>query len=209
MQNEGQIHATGSWAGKRAGMLAAFVFWQLACLLTYILLVMPAQAQSQMVEVSQVRAAYLYNFVKFVEWPPVAYQSVDAPAVICIVGDARTSSVLELATLAKKANGRRVEARQPRSANEFKSCHVLFIGFSDKPRISAILRSVKDSNVLTIGQTDGFISLGGMINLVEKDGNIGLEIDPKATEEAGLKVSSRLLVISRIVNGPFREGGPQ
>jgi hypothetical protein len=170
---------------------------------------MPAQAQSQMVEVSQVRAAYLYNFVKFVEWPPVAYQSVDAPAVICIVGDARTSSVLELATLAKKANGRRVEARQPRSANEFKSCHVLFIGFSDKPRISAILRSVKDSNVLTIGQTDGFISLGGMINLVEKDGNIGLEIDPKATEEAGLKVSSRLLVISRIVNGPFREGGPQ
>ncbi|HTT33447.1 MAG TPA: YfiR family protein [Methylomirabilota bacterium] len=156
---------------------------------------------------SQVKAAYLYNFVKLVEWPSDAFQSTGDPAVICVIGDDRTGEVLQQAVVGRRANGRRVEARRPRSANEFRACQVLFIGFSDKDRIAGILRGLHNSNVLTVGQADQFLSLGGMINLVERNGTIELEIDPEATDAAGLKVSSRLMVVSRIVTHQHRGGG--
>jgi len=163
-------------------------------------------SQSQTAEVSEVKAAYLYNFVKFVEWPPEAFHGADDPALICVVGDDRTGEVLQKTVVARKANGRRVEASHPRSASEFRACQVLFIGFSDNDRITGILRSLHDSNVLTVGQTDQFLSLGGMINLALRKGTIELEIDPEATDTAGLKVSSRLMVVSRIVSNRRRGG---
>jgi len=112
----------------------------------------------------------------------------------------RTSAALERAIVGKKANGRRIEAMNPRSANEFRLCNVLFIGFTDKGRIVPILHSIAGSGVLAVGQADTFLSLGGMINLLQKDGTGTLEIDPKTTDSAGLKVSSRLLVVALVVN---------
>ena len=165
-------------------------------------------AFAQTAEVSQVKAAYLYNFTKYVEWPPDTFHSADDPAVICVAGDDRTGKILEQVTLGRKANGRRVQARNPRSVNELRSCQVLFIGFEDKERITGILRNLHDSRVLLVGQTDQFLSLGGMINLVQKNGSIELEIDAKVTEAAGLKISSRLLFVSRIVSNERPVGGP-
>ena len=97
--------------------------------------------------------------------PREYFGNPDDPAVICVVGDERTSDVLEPAVSGKKANGRPVEARRPHSPAEFKSCHVLFIGFSDKERIAQLLNELQRSSVLTVGQSDQFIRLGGMINL--------------------------------------------
>ena len=165
--------------------------------------------QTPTAEVSQVKAAYLYNFAKFVDWPSETYRSADDPAVICVIGDDRTSVALGRAIVGKRANGRRIEAMSPRSTDEFKSCNVLFIGFADKGRIVPILRSLAGSRVLAVGQADIFLSLGGMINLLEKEGTITLEIDPKATNSAGLKISSRLLVVARIVNDERAVAGPQ
>ena len=165
--------------------------------------------QEQIAEVSQVKAAYLYNFAKFVEWPSETFRSADDPAVICVIGDDRTSVALARAIVGKKANGRRIEAMSPRSADEFKMCNVLFIGFTDKGRIVPILHSLTGSRVLAVGQADIFLSLGGMINLLEKNGTITLEIDPKTTDSAGLKVSSRLLVVARVVNDEHVVAGPR
>jgi YfiR/HmsC-like len=106
-----------------------------------------------------------------------------------------------------KANGRPVEARRPRSPDEFKSCHVLFIGFSDKERIAQLLNRLQRSSVLTVGQSDQFIRLGGMINLALKNTTIELEIDPAASNAVGLKISSRLLVVARLVKAPDQGGG--
>jgi YfiR/HmsC-like len=164
--------------------------------------------QAQTAEVSQVKAAYLYNFAKFVEWPPDAFRGSEDPAVICVIGDDRTSAALERAIVGKKANGRRIEAMNPRSTNEFRTCNVLFIGFTDKGRIVPILHSIAGSSVLAVGQADMFLSLGGMINLLQKDGTVTLEIDPKATDSAGLKVSSRLLVVARVVTNERAVEGP-
>lgn len=181
---------------------------RIICLLLSILLVHSMPAFAQTAEVSQVKAAYLYNFTKYVEWPPDAFHSADDPAVICVIGDDRTGKILDQVTVGKKANGRRVEARSPRSMNELRACQVLFIGFESKDRIAGILRNLRDSNVLVVGQADQFLSLGGMINLVPKNGAIELEIDTKATDAAGLKVSSRLLFVSRIVSDQRPAGGP-
>jgi hypothetical protein len=169
----------------------------------------PLRASAQSVEESRVKAAYLYNFAKFVEWPPEVFRNPEAPAVICVVGDERTSDVLEPAVSGKKANGRPVEARRPHSSAEFKSCHVLFIGFSDKERIAQLLNQLQRSSVLTVGQSEQFIPLGGMINLAFKDTTIELEIDPEASTAVGLKISSRLLVVAQLVKGRRRTGGEQ
>jgi len=166
------------------------------------------QLSAQTVEDSRVKAAYLYNFAKFVEWPAGAFRSADDPTVICVVGDERTSDVLESAMNGKKAAGKLVEARKPRSSSEMKSCHVLFIGFSDKQRIAQLLNQLQGASVLTVGQSDQFLSLGGMINLALKDSRIDLEIDPDASSAVGLKISSRLLVVGRIVRAARVGGQP-
>jgi YfiR/HmsC-like len=127
--------------------------------------------------------------------------------VICVVGDLRTSEVLEPAVSGKRANGRPVEARRPHSAAEFKSCQVLFIGFSDKESIAQLLNGLQRSSVLTVGQSDQFIPLGGMINLALRNSTIELEIDPDASNAAGLKISSRLLVVARLIKPPDQRGG--
>jgi hypothetical protein len=162
---------------------------------------------AQTVEESRVKAAYLYNFAKFVEWPSGAFRTPADPAVICIVGDDRTSDVLEPAISGKKANGRRVEARRPHSSAEFKSCHILFIAFSDRERIAQLLNELQGSSVLTIGQSGQFIPLGGMINLALNHATIELEIDPEASNAVGLKISSRLLVVARLVKTQPQAGG--
>ena len=164
------------------------------------------QLSAQTVEDSRVKAAYLYNFAKFVEWPPKAFRGAEDPTVICVVGDERTSDVLESGLNGKKAGGKLVEARRPHSSSEMRSCHVLFIGFSDKQRIAQLLNQVQGASVLTVGQSDQFLALGGMINLVLRDNRIELEIDPDASSAAGLKISSRLLVVGRLV-GASRVGG--
>jgi YfiR/HmsC-like len=165
------------------------------------------QAWTQMVEESQVKAAYLYNFVKFVEWPPGVFRDPAGPAVICVVGDPHMSNLLEQAVSSKKANGRPVETRRPHLSAEFKSCQIVFIAFSDKDRIAEILDRLRGASVLTVGQSNEFIPLGGMINMAIQNSRITLEIDPEASTAVGLKISSRLLVVARLVAGSHGTGG--
>jgi hypothetical protein len=148
----------------------------------------------------------LYNFAKFVEWPPASFSSVDDPLIICSVGDARLAEILQQTARGKQAQGRSIEVRQVSGAGEFKACRILWIAFPDKERISPILRSVQSASVLTVGQSDEFIRLGGTINLARNENSIELEINPKAAETAGLKISSRLLAVSRVVASPSGGG---
>jgi hypothetical protein len=170
------------------------------------LLFCAAVAQVRQADEDRVKAAYLYNFAKFVEWPPASFSSVDDPLIICSVGDARLAEILQQTARGKQAQGRSIEVRQVSGAGEFKACRILWIAFPDKERISPILRSVQSASVLTVGQSDEFIRLGGTINLARNENSIELEINPKAAETAGLKISSRLLAVSRVVASPSGGG---
>lgn len=162
-------------------------------------LTLATQMNAQTVEESQVKAAYLYNLAKFVEWPAAVFPHPDDPVVICVVGDEHTGDVLGNSIHGKKANGRPIQMRPARSREEFKSCHILFVGFSEKDRIADVLHPLRGSSVLTVGQSPDFLPLGGMINLAHRDSTIELEIDPEVPNLVGLKVSSRLLFVARIV----------
>ncbi len=189
---------------KLAGIKRVFA---IGVLITNVCFSLSAPTSAQTVEESRVKAAYLYNFAKFVDWPSGVFRNPNDPAVICVVGDERTRDVLESAVIGKKANGRPVEARVPQSSAEFKSCQVLFIGFSDKERIAQVLDGLHGSSVLTVGQSGHFIQLGGMINLALNNATIELEIDPEASNAVGLKISSRLLVVARLVKAVPQAGG--
>ena len=169
--------------------------------------IVAAQVAAQQVEDSQVKAAYLYNFAKFVEWPAARFQHPDDPVVICILGDERTTDVLEHSIPGRKANGRSIQAVRPRTGVDLASCHILFIGFSDKRRVTEALRQMRGLSVLTVGQNSDFMELGGMINLAPRDGTIELEINPEKSNLVGLKISSRLLIVARIVSAKGAQGG--
>ena len=208
--SRGRCHKAEESRLSRFGKIALIPrTFSIDLLLLGVALCFAVQTSAQAVEESQVKAAYLYNFTKFVEWPSGVFRNPDDPAVICVIGDERTSDVLESAVVGKKANGRPVKARRPHFPAEFDSCQILFIGFPDKERIAQLLHALHRSSVLTVGQSDEFIPLGGMINLAIKNTTIELEIDPGASNAAGLKISSRLLVVARLVNVAGQPGGPR
>jgi hypothetical protein len=194
------MHATLACHSMKRG-LAIGVFAVIVCLGS------AGHLSAQMAEQSQVEAAYLYNLAKFVEWPAKLFPDAENPVVICVIGDERLSNVLAQAVLGRKAQGRSVEARHPKSGTDFKLCHILFIGFDDKERIAEALSGTRGSGVLTVGQSSQFLALGGMINLALKNAKVELEIDPEASNAEGLKISSRLLVIARVAKFPRPEGG--
>ena len=165
----------------------------------------PAMAQA--VEQTQVEAAYLYNFAKFVEWPPETFRDPEGRVLICVVGDEHVSSVLEKSLAGKKVNQRPVEARNPHASADLKPCHIVFIAYSDRERIAETLKELRGLDALTVGRSSLFLPLGGMINLAFKHDTIELEIDLEASNAVGLKISSRLLVVARLVKARPAGGG--
>jgi hypothetical protein len=166
-----------------------------------------AQIQGQTVEDTELKAAYLYNFAKFVEWPAGVFSNPTTPLAICVIGDEHMSEVLERVVFGKKLSGRPLETRRPRSQKDFKFCHIMFVGFTDKEHTVEILDALRGSSVLTVGQNQQFLPLGGMINLALDHSTIRLEIAPQASQAAGLKISSRLLAVARTVNSGHAAGG--
>jgi hypothetical protein len=179
--------------------------WYKAGLILCLLLA-SAAGQVQSADEDRVKAAYLYNFAKFVEWPATSFAGTDSSMLICSIGDERLTEALQQTARGKQAQGRSIEIKEVAGVYELRSCRILLIAFHDKERIAPILRSVQLANILTVGQSEEFIRLGGIINLTRHEKNIELEINPKAAETAGLKISSRLLAVSRVVASPSGGG---
>jgi hypothetical protein len=169
--------------------------------------IVAAQIHGQTVEDTEVKAAYLYNFAKFVEWPAGVFSNPTTPLAICVIGDEHMSEVLERVVFGKKLSGRPLEIRRPQSQKDFKFCHIMFVGFTDKEHTVEILDVLRGSSVLTVGQDHQFLPLGGMINLTLDHSVIRLEIAPQASQAVGLKISSRLLAVARTVNSGHAGGG--
>lgn len=168
----------------------------------------PARPQLPQTDEDRVKAGYLFNFARFVDWPAESWPRADGSILICSIGDDRLAEVLQQVVVGKQANGRRIETRRISSSQEGRSCHILLIGFHNQQRALEMLHGLQDAKVLTVGQVDGFTDLGGMINLVRTARTVELEINPKAAEAAGLKISSRLLAVSRVVTPSRRKGRP-
>jgi len=161
--------------------------------------VLAAAAQGQSVTEYQVKAAFLFNFARFVEWPADAFPSADSALQICVLGQDPFGREFEQVIVDKTVSGHRIEIAHPDGVPQARSCQILFIAASEKARLASILQRLKGTSVLIVGDTPGFAALGGAINFVIDDGRVRFEINLKAAELAHLKISARLLTVAKVV----------
>ena len=146
-----------------------------------------------------VKLAFLYNFTKFVEWPSDSYRDPGAPLVICIVGHDPFSPDLEGELRTRTVGGHPVEVRTLRPTDTLSVCHIVFVPVTEKDQAARIVRGLKGSSTLTVGETEGFAVLGGIINLTVEENKLHFEVNQLAADRAGLKISSKLLSMAKIV----------
>jgi len=142
----------------------------------------------------QVKAAFLYNFLKFVDWPS---DGMNSAATIClgVLGKDPFDDALD-SIRGKAAKGRKVVVVRFRSVEEVKGCDLLFICASEKGRLPHILRSIHNTRMLTVADQEGFCEAGGMINLVFVKNRVGFEVNVQAANRARLRISSQLLKLA-------------
>ncbi len=148
----------------------------------------------------QIKAAYLYNFAKFVEWPSPAGELPD-PIVVGVLGKDPFGPVLEETLLGKSVNGRPFVVRRFASLKALKPCQILFISSSEKGSLTEIFKGVENQGVLTVGETERFARLGGIINFTLEENKVHFEINLDAATRSGLKISSQLLKLGRVMRG--------
>jgi hypothetical protein len=165
---------------------------------TFALLCGIGAAQAQVASESQVKAAFLYNFTKFVQWPAEAFATSQAPLVVCV--PARDVPGVALESIeGKQAQGRELRVRRVVRLDEARTCHVLFIPEALEAHSADWLRAVRLLPVLTVGESDGFAESGGVIGFVSREDRVQFEINPEAAARANLRVSSQLLRLATIV----------
>lgn len=157
-----------------------------------LVLLLPGMAAAQAPEYA-LKAAFLFNFVKFVEWPPAAFAGDRAPMTICVYGDDPFGRTLDALVAGERAGERSLQVRRPDSFAGLEGCHVLFVSRSKKDRLEEVLAQVQGEPVLTVGDTDGFLRAGGVINFVLEGSKVRFLIDQAAAERNGLRISSKLM----------------
>lgn len=165
----------------------------------FVLSSLPATAAWAQSE-DQVKAAFLFNFARYVEWPPGAFGSGDAPVRICMIGTDGFSSVVAKAVSGKSVGDRAVEVDTPAALSSTTGCHILYVGDDADVAASEVAAQVSGASVFTVADRDGFAADGGIANFIRADNKIRFEINPGAAKEAGLKISSRLLRLATVVD---------
>ncbi|HTM49610.1 MAG TPA: YfiR family protein [Bryobacteraceae bacterium] len=143
----------------------------------------------------QVKAAFLYNFVKFVEWPATVAEQRGS-IVMCVIGKDPFGDALTNVVEGKKVNGRGIEIRKITEVAAAASCHVLFISGSENARLPEITKAVRVWSVLTVGEYPKFTQQGGIVNFLMDGHRVRFQINARAAVDAGLKISSKLMELS-------------
>jgi hypothetical protein len=145
----------------------------------------------------EVKAAYLFNFAKFVKWRSAARQ--DTAFQICVLGDDPFGDVLQKTVEGEKIDGRGVQAKRIKSVAEASGCSIVFVSSSERAKLRSILAQLSSTGALTVSDLLNFTETGGMIQFVAEEHRIRFEVNLAATEHAGLNVSSELLRVASAV----------
>ena len=148
---------------------------------------------------SDVQAAYLFNFVRFVEWPDSAFSDDSAPVRICVLGETDFVEVARASIDGKTVKDRRVVVEPTVDVVGSRDCHILFMDRTRGADESEVLSTLARRSVLTVSERDGFAKRGGVANFVTVDDKVRFVINKKAADAAGLKISSKLLRIAQVV----------
>jgi len=172
------------WSGLLAWLLASAVI---------------AGAQPAQMKEYQVKAAFLFNFAQFVDWPETAFPQADTPLTIGVLGDEPFGGALDEIVRGEQVHGRTLRVQHCRRVEEAAGCHVLFISRSESGRLEQIVGSLRGRSILTVGDSEDFVQRGGMISFINERNKIRLRINRDLAAGAGLTISSKLLRVAEIV----------
>jgi hypothetical protein len=150
----------------------------------------------------QIKAAFLYNFAKFIEWPASTFRNPKQPIGICVFGRDPFGPALEEALYGKSIGSRSVFLARAHQIPELAGCQVVFISAQESSHVTEILHSLRGHSTLLVGESEGFASSGGAIQFVLDQKRVRFAINPDAANRAGLKISSKLLALATIVRDP-------
>ncbi len=165
------------------------IFWVCACL----------QVAAQSPSEYQLKAAFIYNFLQFVEWPAETLQTPGSPIILEILGDDPFGAEIDKAFQNKTVNGHPVVIQRHKIFDSHRLCHVVFICKSERDRSPQIVENIGNRSIFSIGDFEDFADRGGVVNFLNEEGKLRFEINLAAVKRARLQVSSKLLRLARIV----------
>lgn len=148
----------------------------------------------------QIKAAFLFNFAKFVDWPPDAFPSDKSPITLCVFRHDPFGSALDEIIQGKTINNRAILARRTNELPDLKPCQLVFVDKEADKGLSDVLNSLKGTSALVVGESEGFAERGGGIQFFLEDNKLRFAINVDAIQRARLNVSSKLLALARIVH---------
>lgn len=150
----------------------------------------------------RVKAAYLYRFCEYVEWPEAVFADAASPLVIGILGDGRIAENLAEIVAGRQVSGRAIDVRRLRAGDSIKGVHVLFITRSQDRNLAAVLAEARLQSTLTITEWEEFDPAGSIINFIVVDDRVRFDIALEPAKRSNLRISSRLLNVARnVING--------
>ncbi|MEP7156300.1 MAG: YfiR family protein [Betaproteobacteria bacterium] len=160
------------------------------------LLTMPAFGQAERNLERGVKAAFLYKFAGYVEWPAGSAPAADAPLVIAVAHEAALADVLERLVPGRRIGNHPILVRRVKDGESLAGIHILFIGATEKARTASLIRAAQAQPTLVVTELENGLALGSGINFVLIDGRVRFEASAEAVEKSGLKLSSRLLSVA-------------
>lgn len=148
----------------------------------------------------QLKAAFLFNFAKFIDWPATNFSSPQSPFIICILGTDPFGHAMDDVLRDKSIDNRPVVISRLKNITEAKQCHMVFVSQSETARLADIIQELRGARILLVGESDGFAAAGGMIQFTREDNHVRFLINSDAADRAGLKVSSKLLSLARVIH---------
>jgi hypothetical protein len=162
------------------------------------LLAPPGHAQVTSAEEDALKAAFVYNFMTFTEWPVAAFATDQAPFVLCVAGTTSLGQAFD-ALAGKAIRGRPIAVQRIASLETARQCQVLYLENVDTRTAGFLASSLGGASVLTVSDSEEFALNGGIITLLKNNNRIAFEINVDAAARAGLKLSSKLLSLAKIV----------
>ena len=162
-----------------------------------------APARAAQVGESDVKAAYLFNFTRFVEWPG-DIPAPSEPFRLCVVADGTMTALIERTMRGEAVKGRTSATAVPASIEEARRCQILFVGRTEMSRVRPMLAALRDHPVLTVSDAARFADTGGMIEFVRVDENVRFRVNLEAAKRSRISISSRLLRVAVDVVGATR-----
>jgi hypothetical protein len=196
-------------ATSRGRYVAAWHRWMLALPLLCTILSAPRSgvAEPRLALEYQDKAAFLYNFAKFVDWPSDSLTPSADALILGVVGEDPFGMILEQTFAGKTVHDKKLIVRRFQRIQDVGECHILFISSSENSHLDDILKTLAGGSVLTVGDMDQFAGRGGIIGFRKDDNKVRFEINADAADRAGLKISAQLMklavnVISRRTTQP-------